>query len=64
MKIKNSVSTERNDELDALIDACLDGHLSETEAESLSKRIEESSEARQRYWQVASVHGMIEQSMQ
>ena len=51
-------------ELDALIDACLDGHLSEAEADSLSKSMEESSEARERYWQLASVHGMIEQSMQ
>ena len=53
-----------NSELDALIDASLDGRLSEEEADRLSKRIEESSEARQRYWELASVHGMIEQSMQ
>jgi len=58
MKDKN------NTELDALIDACLDGRLSEAEAERLSHWIEESSEARERYWQLASVHGMIEQSMQ
>ena len=51
-------------ELDALIDACLDGRLSEEEAGRLSKRIEESSEARERYWQLASVHGLLEQSMQ
>ena len=55
---------DNNSELDALIDACLDGHLSEAEADSLSKSMEESSEARERYWQLASVHGMIEQSMQ
>jgi hypothetical protein len=55
---------DNNSELDALIDACLDGRLSEAEADRLSQWIEESSEARQRYWQLASVHGMIEQSMQ
>ena len=53
-----------NRELDGLIDACLDGRLSEEEAERLSQWIEESSEARDRYWELASVHGMIEQSMQ
>ncbi len=55
---------DNNSELDALIDACLDGRLSEAEADRLSHWIEESSEARERYWQLASVHGMIEQSMQ
>ncbi|MBL6843374.1 MAG: hypothetical protein ISQ73_07970 [Verrucomicrobiae bacterium] len=59
------MNEKRNDdELDALIDSCLDGRLSTEEAEKLSHRIEESSEARQRYWEMASVHGMIEQSMQ
>ena len=53
-----------NRELDALIQDCLDGQLSEAEAERLSHWIEESSEARQRYWQLASVHGMVEQSLQ
>jgi len=51
-------------ELDALIDACLDGRLSQEEADRLSQWIEDSSDARQRYWELASVHGMIEQSMQ
>jgi len=51
-------------ELDALIDACLDGRLSDAEADRLSQWIEESSEARERYWELASVHGLIEQSMQ
>lgn len=51
-------------ELDALIDACLEGQLSEAEAKQLSLWIEESSEARQRYWDLAFVHGTIEQSMQ
>lgn len=53
-----------NSELDALIDASLDGRLSEAEADRLSQWIEESSEARERYWELASVHGLIEQSMQ
>ena len=30
----------------------------------MSRLIEESSEARERYWELASVHGMVEQSMQ
>ncbi|MGI9444408.1 MAG: hypothetical protein ACR2N1_18190 [Rubripirellula sp.] len=55
---------DHNSELDALIDACLDGQLSKAEADRLSRWIEESSEARDRYWQVAAVHGLIEQSMQ
>ena len=53
-----------NSELDALINACLDGRMSEAEADRLSQWIEGSSEARDRYWELASVHGMIEQSMQ
>ena len=62
-KIKNAVPVD-NSELDALIGDCLDGRLSEADASRLSQWIEESSEARQRYWELASVHGMIEQSMQ
>jgi len=53
-----------NGELDALINACLDGRMGEAEADRLSQWIEESSQARQRYWELASVHGMIEQTMQ
>ena len=53
-----------SNELDALIGDCLDGRLSEAEAGRLSLWLEESGEARQRYWELASVHGMIEQSMQ
>lgn len=53
-----------NSELDDLIDACLDGRLSDAEADRLSQWIEESSKARERYWELASVHGLIEQSMQ
>ena len=51
-------------EIDALISACLDGCLSGADADRLSRWIEESSEVRQRYWELASVHAMIEQSMQ
>ena len=51
-------------ELDSLIDACLDGRLSEDEAARLSRLVEESPEIRERYWQLASVHGMVEQSLQ
>ena len=59
------MNEKRNDdELDTLIDACLDDRLSIEEAERLSQLIEESSVARKRYWEMASVHGMIEQSMQ
>lgn len=55
---------DKHRELDALIDACLDGRLSEEEAGRLSERIEASGEARERYWQLASVHGLLEQSLQ
>lgn len=56
---------KKNDrELDALIDACLDGRLSEEEAERLSTLIEVSGEARDRYWELALVHGMLEQGLQ
>ena len=51
-------------ELDALFNACLEGELNEEEAAKLSQLIEGSSEARERYWQLASVHGLVEQSMQ
>lgn len=51
-------------ELDALADAYLEGRLSEEDALRLSHLIEESGEARERYWQLASVHGLVEQSMQ
>ena len=59
MKEKN-----KHHERDALFNACLEGELSEEEAAKLSQLIEESSEARERYWHLASVHGLVEQSMQ
>ncbi|MEZ5301437.1 MAG: hypothetical protein R3F11_12420 [Verrucomicrobiales bacterium] len=54
----------RNGELDDLIDACLDGRLSEAEAAKLSELIEGSADARARYWEMASVHGLLEQALQ
>lgn len=52
------------DDLDASIDACLEGRLSETEAERLGALLEESAGARARYWELASIHGLLEQSLQ
>ena len=54
----------KHHELDAIFNACLEGELNEEEAAKLSQLIEGSSEARERYWQLASVHGLVEQSMQ
>ena len=51
-------------ELDDLLNRYLDGNLSEEDAQDLSTQIEESSEVRERYWELASIHGMVEQSMQ
>ena len=59
MKDKNN-----SNELDALVDAYVDGQLSEEEADRLSALIEESEEARDRYWELALVHGMLEQGLQ
>jgi hypothetical protein len=42
----------------------LDGNLSEVDARALSTQIEESPEVRKRYWELASIHGMVEQSIQ
>lgn len=58
------IDKSKHSELDALIDASLENRLSREEAEQLSQKIEESSDARERYWEMALVHGMIEQSMQ
>ena len=51
-------------DLDDLLNKYLEGNLSEEEALALSNRIEQSSEVRERYWELASVHGMVEQTMQ
>ena len=51
-------------ELDDLLNRYLDGNLSEEDARALNTQIEESAEVRERYWELASIHGMVEQSMQ
>ena len=51
-------------ELYALIEDCLDGRLSETDAAKLSALLEESAAARARYWEAASIHGLLEHTMQ
>ncbi|MEN8715383.1 MAG: hypothetical protein ABF384_10790 [Verrucomicrobiales bacterium] len=51
-------------ELDRLIGACLEGQLTAAEAEKLNTLIEGSGEARRRYWELALVHGMLEQGLQ
>ncbi|MEM7013267.1 MAG: hypothetical protein AAF585_17485 [Verrucomicrobiota bacterium] len=51
-------------ELDSAIEACLDDQLSEAEAQQLSALLEESAEARERYWELASIHGLLEQTLQ
>lgn len=51
-------------ELDQLIDLRLEGVLSPEEAARLSALLETSPEARARYWQAASVHGLLEGALQ
>jgi hypothetical protein len=51
-------------ELDALIDDCLEGRLSEAGAAGLSAALQSSPQARSRYWESAAVHGLLEQVMQ
>ncbi len=51
-------------DLDDVLNKYLDGSLTEGEALALSNQIEESSEVRERYWELASIHGMVEQTMQ
>ena len=54
----------KTEELDHLIHHCLEGCLSESEAARLSALLEQSAEARERYWATASVHGLLEDSLQ
>ncbi|BCX49238.1 hypothetical protein HAHE_31460 [Haloferula helveola] len=54
----------RNAELDALVDAYFEGQLSEEEASRLNVLIEASEQARRRYWELALVHGLLEQGLQ
>jgi hypothetical protein len=51
-------------ELDTLIEDCLEGRLSEPDAARLSTHLEQSAEARTRYWEAASIHGLLEHTMQ
>ncbi|MEO6755421.1 MAG: hypothetical protein ABIP85_26930 [Chthoniobacteraceae bacterium] len=51
-------------ELDALIEDCLEGRLSEADAARLSAELQESPAARTRYWESASIHGLLEHTMQ
>lgn len=53
-----------NVELDALIDAYVDGQLTVEEANRLNALIEGSKPARRRYWELTLVHGMLEQGLQ
>ena len=54
----------KTEELDHLIHHCLEGCLSVSEAARLSALLEQSAEARERYWATASVHGLLEDSLQ
>ena len=54
----------KTNELDALIEDCLEGRLSEPDAARLSALLEQSAEARGRYWESASIHGMLEHTIQ
>jgi hypothetical protein len=54
----------KTEELDHLIHNCLEDCLSESEAASLSSLLEHSAAARERYWATASVHGLLEHSLQ
>jgi len=51
-------------ELDTLIEECLDGHLNEADAARLSAELQASPQARSRYWESASIHGLLEHTMQ
>jgi hypothetical protein len=51
-------------ELDALIEDCLESRLTDLDATKLSALLEQSAKARARYWQAASVHGLLEHTLQ
>jgi len=53
-----------NAELDDLVDAYVEGQLTIEEGNRLSALIEGSESARRRYWELALVHGMLEQGLQ
>jgi hypothetical protein len=50
--------------LDALIEDWLEGRLSEPDTARLSVLLEQSPEARARYWETASIHGLLEHALQ
>lgn len=54
----------KSQKLDDLIDRFLDGSLDAAQARELSGRLEESPEARERYWEHASLHALLEDSLQ
>lgn len=56
--------TINHSELDVLIDNCLEGRLDEADAARLSAHLEQSAEARARYWEAASIHGLLEDALQ
>jgi hypothetical protein len=51
-------------ELDALIEDCLENQLTESDAARLSAQLQTSAQARRRYWESASIHGLLEHTMQ
>ena len=51
-------------ELDALIDDWFEGRISESDAAKLSAELEQSAASRAHYWETASVHGLLEHTMQ
>lgn len=53
----------KRNELDRLIDDCLESCLSENDAAALSAELEASAEARARYWEAAAIHGLLDQAM-
>lgn len=54
----------KTEELDRLIHDWLESCLSESDAARLSALLEQSAEARARYWEMAAVHGMLEDALQ
>ena len=50
--------------LDALIEDYLEGRLSDADAARLSTLLEASAEARARFWESASIHGLLEHALQ
>jgi anti-sigma factor RsiW len=50
----------KSNEHDALIEGCL----SEPDAAMLSTLLEQSAKARARYWETASIHGLLEHTIQ